>query len=44
MDMYLCVWDIDFASTIDFSIGIWKCSVSVVMGIFYGYRPLTAWF
>ena len=34
MDMYLYVWDIDFASIIDFSIGIWKCSVSVVIFVF----------
>jgi hypothetical protein len=34
MDMYLYVWDIDFASIIDFSIGNWKCSVSVVIFVF----------
>jgi hypothetical protein len=34
MVMYLCVWGVDFASIIDFSIGIWKCSVSVVIFVF----------
>ena len=34
MVMYLCVWGVDFASTIDFSIEIWKCSVSVVIFVF----------